>query len=491
MNTTRNSRLAVYSGIYAILYSLFLYQNLKSITFTLFTITTLVYIRLVTKEFNLNWKKDTNFIAVAATLISISHPLTDKGFIHFFNFVFVFILLIYIALHQFVFDSNWTFLQTFGNIFLTVANAIANFFSPFRDLAEYRSTKEYNSEETDKKIPWAVIIITVVVTLPVLAVITAMLSGADAVFNKLLNNIFDWIVPDFSWIKVVALSALVFMFTYGLFKYLLRFSISAEGKTYKQYSPVAAITAGIMFDFVYVIFCIIQIFYLFIGNFDLPNEMTYAEYARQGFFSLLFICLFNLVLVLIGSSFFSENKVLKVILTVLCGCTYIMTASSAFRMILYIRYYYFTFLRVLVLWALALIAVLLTGLLLTIWKKKFNLFKFSLTAILAAYILLAFSHTDYFVVKWNLSQVDGEQGFFLENGYEDYDYIAYETCLDSAPLVFASNELDKEVYIGTDLYKYSTIYAANFDELRNNTSIRKFNVSQFIAKISYEKYLQR
>ena len=55
---------------------------------------------------------------------------------------------------------------------------------------------------------------------------------------------------------------------------------------------------------------------------------------------------------------FRESKILKAILTIMSLCTFVMIASSAVRMIIYIRYYYLTYLRILVLWALALLTLL-------------------------------------------------------------------------------------------------------------------------------------
>ena len=86
---------------------------------------------------------------------------------------------------------------------------------------------------------------------------------------------------------------------------------------------------------------------------QLPAGVTYAEYARRGFFQLLFVCVLNLAAVLFIQSYFKENRVLKALLLAISGCTLIMTASSACRMLLYIRAYQLTFLRVSVLVALA------------------------------------------------------------------------------------------------------------------------------------------
>lgn len=476
----RKSHLALYSIVYAIFYSFCLYKNLGGATFPFFVIGTLCYIYLCTKEFSLTWKKDSTFLSVAVILIGISQPLTDKGFIHFFNVLFVFSILIYITLRQFAFDENWTFLQSLGNLMQTFFGAFSKLFAPFKDLSAYLNNRKENGEDNNSKIPWKTIIITFFITLPFLIIVILILSNADYIFSNMWEDLFDIILPDMQWLKVILLTLIVFLFGYGLITYLLKFPFSGEAKTTKQYNPAAAITAGIMFDIIYAIFCFIQIFYLFMGRTALPTGgRTYAEYAREGFFELLFICLLNLVLVLIGSSLFSGNKILKITLSFMCGCTYIMTASSAFRMILYIRYYYFTFLRILVLWALVVIAILVTGLLMHLWKKKFNLFKFSLTVILSAYIVLAFSHTDYLAVKWNMSQVGENAGFFIDtDGYEDYDYILYETCLDSAPIVYNYPELAKQI----------PIYRNMHSDITKKASFREFNLSVFLAR-KYDKMI--
>lgn len=467
----RRSRLAIYTAVYAILYTFFLYKNLRGITFPLFTIATLVLIFLCTKEFSLKWKKSSIVISVFTVLISISQPLTDKTFIHFFNVLFVYSMLIYIALCQFAFTNNWTFGQTVGNIFKTFFNSIANFFAPLKDLKLYQQSLKSADSQEKKKFPWLTVICTILATLPVLLIVTLMLSSADDVFSKMWKDFFNFTLPDMQWVKILFLAVVVFLFAYGMFAYLLRFPFSGEAKEKRSFSPVIAITAGVMFDFIYIIFSVIQIFYLFIGKFDLPAGVSYAQYARKGFFTLLVVCIFNFIIVLIGNCFFSTNKALKIVLTVMSLCTYIMTASSAFRMILYIRYYYFTFLRVLVLWALTVIAVLFVGVLISIWKTKFNIFRYSLSVVLIAYTLLAFSHTDYFVVKWNLSEVEKESSFFLADGYDDFEYMIYDTCLDSAPLVFNEEAL----------YKYKSIYYAHHQNLNEDMSLRTFNFSVYTA----------
>ena len=115
-----------------------------------------------------------------------------------------------------------------------------------------------------------------------------------------------------------------------------------DGGAEKDGEPLLAIALLGTVLTVYLLFCGIQVFYLFLGAGTLPKGVTYADYARTGFFQLLFICLFNIAAVLVIKKYFRENKALNACLLAVCGCTFIMTASSAYRMLLYIGAYYLT-----------------------------------------------------------------------------------------------------------------------------------------------------
>ena len=78
-----------------------------------------------------------------------------------------------------------------------------------------------------------------------------------------------------------------------------------EEKDLRIQEPVLAITALAVIGVVYLLFCMVQISYLFTGGFTLPAEYSYAGFARQGFFQLLFVSALNLLLVLVTSSVFS------------------------------------------------------------------------------------------------------------------------------------------------------------------------------------------
>ena len=64
----------------------------------------------------------------------------------------------------------------------------------------------------------------------------------------------------------------------------------------RRYSPVIAITVNVVLLCVYLVYCGIQVIYLFMRRGTLPEGYTYSSYAHEGFFQLVFVCLINIVL---------------------------------------------------------------------------------------------------------------------------------------------------------------------------------------------------
>ena len=226
--------------------------------------------------------------------------------------------------------------------------------------------------------------------------------------------------------------------------------------------------------------------YLFIGsraNFTLPNGMTYAQYAREGFFQLLFVCIINLILVLAGIYLFRESKILKVFLCIITSCTYIMIASSAMRMLLYIQYKYLTFLRVFVLWALLVIALVMAGVMITIFKKDFNFFKYSTIIVTCLYLVLSFARVDYIVAKINIDNIERETQYEFFKGiavYDDYSYLFYNLSLDAAPAILAYDDGSDSDECGT-YNQRKKLYKARILNETDNIGIRKINISRLYA----------
>ena len=161
----------------------------------------------------------------------------------------------------------------------------------------------------------------------------------------------------------------------------------------------------------------------------------------------MFVAVLNLVMVLMCIKYCREHVLLKAILLVVSLCTYVMIASAVYRMMLYVQQYHLTFLRVLVLWFLAMLVVLMAGVVLLIFNRAFPLFRFCLVAISVFYLGFAWIKPDYVIARYNVEHgaCQGEEGL----GY----FAALSS--DAAPAVAGLKDLEKRDEL---LRRYACIY---------------------------------
>ncbi|MBO5166612.1 MAG: DUF4173 domain-containing protein, partial [Lachnospiraceae bacterium] len=160
--------------------------------------------------------------------------------------------------------------------------------------------------KTGKKSYFLPVLTGIAIALPLLFIITALLSSADIVFAKMLDRIFTCF--NFMTIfEIFFLIVAVFFCSYAIYAALCMKNVQEEVTDQRKLEPVIAIIVTAALSVVYLMFSVIQIMYLFIGNMRLPKGYTYSGYAREGFFQLLAVCILNLLLVLICLYLFREN----------------------------------------------------------------------------------------------------------------------------------------------------------------------------------------
>ncbi|MGN0376269.1 MAG: DUF4153 domain-containing protein [Suilimivivens sp.] len=495
------------SLIYAFFYTFFLYKNSSGITYPFFVGGTCLFFFLYLKKSGLTAKKFSIFITISLILLGISTCLTDSWILIFFNKLGIFCLFFYLVLHNLYEDKSWGLPKYAGAITTVVFSSLCYIFKPFTDFSAFHKSHSSEKKISEGKVKY--VLLGIVIALPLLFVILLLLGSADAVFGNILENIFTFNF-DFSdhFFGIVCCFLFAFFAAYSIMSRLSVHNLKEETTDKRTSEPLIAITFTGIISFVYLIFCLIQIVYLFGGLGTLPSDYTYASYAREGFFQLVFVCLINLALVLICMGRFRESNVLKGILTFISLCTYIMIASSAYRMILYIQVYYLTFLRVFVLWALSVIFLLMTGALIMIYRESFPLVKYCLIVVTSFYLIFSFVHPDYWIARYNLahsisaaelqkSRDDGVYGSL--EVFKDFYYLR-GLSMDAAPVIF-----EKAAELGYDDGKYSWFFnyasdivnASRKDDdpvfpvengnLPKKMSIRSFNFSRWTAYNAYTK----
>lgn len=497
---------------YGIFYALCMHRNGSGITFPLFVGGSILFFCLVLAKlgmFEKGMKKGSWFYMTAMMLLGISTFCTDDNILIFFNKLGAFLLLMSLLLKQFFDTSTWKLGKYLGSICIATGACFGELGRPFTDRAIYNKSK---NKTVNKKAGY--FMLGLLAGIPLLLVVLLLLASADAVFRQMTGKLLESINLA-NIFGVMFRILLIFFGAYGLTAYLCKKRIREEVTDKRRGEPVLAITITGLLTILYLFFSVIQITGLFLGKLKLPEGYTYAMYARQGFFQLLAVSLLNLVLVLGCMTFFKESKALKTVLTVMSLCTFIMIASSFVRMIMYIRYYYLTYLRILVLWALVLVAVLFVGVVINIFREGFPLFHYSVAAVAVLYLALSFAHPDYIIARVNVANAPhGEtqryqEDFFLApEPYQDYLYLATLSA-DAAPvLVPYLKELgyDMDAFRARDAVEYtadmedrgfgSSIFGQeNFgyywmrkiQRRTENLGIRTLNVSRYRALTEFKK----
>ncbi|KFI92089.1 DUF4153 domain-containing protein [Bifidobacterium stellenboschense] len=199
------------------------------------------------------------------------------------------------------------------------------------------------------------------IAVPTIIVLGTLLASADMVFAYALSRLAaDVDVTAFAWHAGFVLAAFPFMFS------LLANQDMRGGEVADLYGRrvalsldpvVTAIVLGAVLA-LYVVFCAVQFAFLFAGA-GLPDGMTYAEYARGGFFQLLLVAAIDLGVFGVVLSYAPRTRTLTAMLVALVAATGVMLVSAGMRLGLYVGAYGLTWLRFASLTFIGLLAVVL------------------------------------------------------------------------------------------------------------------------------------
>lgn len=495
-NVAVRQNFSVFAGISLIFGTTFTFLFYKAgmgINCFLFSLVMVFLLVWIMRILNITIKKTTIFYYTAVILFGLSSFLTANESILFFNTIAILILLDLSLLHQFHEDRSWDFLISIGKMLALPFLCLGAVARPFTDSAEYlKNTKLLKNDKTRNTI------IGVIIAIPLLFVIVALLSSADLLFGKMTENIYEFLFySDIFYVIIMALFGTLTCYCI-ICGALYKAGTVEITKQRKKAAAQIAVTVLGMLCVVYAIFCIMQLLYLFTNGFMLPAEFTFAEYARRGFFELLTVTIINLVIMVISTTFFHENKVLKIFLTIMTVCTYIMIASATYRMLLYIGAYNLTLLRLYVLLFLLIDALALAGVIRYVYNKKFPLFFYCVAVTCVCYLLFSFSKPDYYIASYQIANNESLST-------EDVEYMINNLSVDTALVLIPYlsdqgfiNELEskheemdeyREDYSLSDgLEDEINYYYKRINNYEANSDLRDFNYSRYRATTYAKKY---
>ncbi|MDE7323204.1 MAG: DUF4173 domain-containing protein [Lachnospiraceae bacterium] len=480
------------SFLYALFYTFCLYHNASGITYPFFAGGTLLFFGFFTRKLesssadarkeNVKEHFHKNFLIISIVFAGALNCTTDSAILIFFNKMLMSVLLGILLLQYWHDLTGWSIAAYFKGGMTMCFGSIYSMFSSVGDMmAAWRlghMDKEQESGRANRRRILMSVAIGFSIAVPVAAFIMILLASADAVFFKLICDVLTFSLDASVYestgtiIKLACSIALSGAVCYGFFAY------NMEPQTTKNRNDMAvrdkanldtyiAVTVNAIMCVIYLLFSSIQIFGLFLGKMSLPEGYTYASYARSGFFELVFVSLFNILLVLLTLAYFKNSAMLKILLTIICGCTYVMILSSAYRMILYISSYQLTFLRLFVLWVLVMTALIMTGVLIYIHDMDFSLFRYGIIIVTVGWLTFSAAHPDYWIASYNIQT--SEEG----QAYDSY-YLRRQLSLDAAAA------LPEDIYNDR-----SSIYYKRVEKYQKQTDgllgFRKFNFSRAYA----------
>jgi Domain of unknown function (DUF4173) len=194
------------------------------------------------------------------------------------------------------------------------------------------------------------------ITLALVLVFGGLFVGADPAFRRVVESL----VPSFDGVDIVArvsVFALVLLFVLGG-GYLVRFPPKLDVLAPSARTPVPrwewAVPLAVL-DVLFIAFIAVQTTVLFGGHTHVleTEGLTYAEYARQGFWQLLWVS--GLALLVIGVVVrvaarvtASDRRALRLLAGILCGTSTVVVISAIHRMWVYQQAYGFSTERLMV-----------------------------------------------------------------------------------------------------------------------------------------------
>ena len=417
-------------------------------------------------------------LIIPIVLLSSTYFIFNNNFFNTINIFAIPALIIVMILGLFneKFELKLNLISKIIGVILTPISFISETFEKLRTYLEdtFKINIDAEKERKVKKV-----IKSIFVTLPVVLVITLLLSSADEIFGNIFIVILEKLLIIISKIKIstlfirIILIICTFMYMSSFFDYIIsRYeSKEKEEKNIKEKDNFTIKMILTALDVIYLVFCYIQVKSLFMRNVDI----NYANYARQGFFQLMIVSVINLCTILIAKKSQNEkevgtNKYINIMSLIMIGFTFIILMSSAVRMYFYESAYGYTLLRLLVYCALITEAVLLIPTILYIVDKKIDLPKIYFTIIIIAYLCMNFANFDNLIAKRNVDR-------YIEIGKIDMYYLKTETGTDAVNQIIRILDVNTNDKIKEQTRKYlESIYS------EETVDFREFNISQFIAK---------
>ncbi len=482
------------SLILSVLHSILFYGKHLGVSVLLFAIPCVFLVIIALKKSNKVKNKNALYLSIPILLLSSTYLFFNNTFFNMLNIVLIPVLLATMII--------WALVDTFKvrELFqkgISLIIGSLEFIPGACKLVKSAFTTSNESKEIKHK-KLKLIGIGVLCSLPILFIIIGLLIAADGVFANLFENIFknityiftsEFVINLFGRIIVIGLLFIYLLcIIYNIFKEKTSFNREyKESEVFKLHIDSTIVnTILTIINVVYLIFTGIQFVYLYSYVFNdasLNASLNLAQYARQGFFQLMFITIINFAIILLTTNnrVKEENNYTKYMNVLMCIFTIVITASAFIRMHLYESEFGYTFLRLMVYVILITETIALIPTIYYILKKKVNLLKSYIVIAVTMYVIINFANIDHLIAKNNIDRAQKLAGEYVRE--VDVDYLIRNLGTDSVSEIVY---LYKTTSDTQDKRKINNYLYNMYQDVKENRTWQEWNLSKDRAKKELE-----
>jgi len=362
------------------------------------------------RSFSFSHQRLGYLVLIAIWLLAASYYLYDTTVFYGLNILVIPVLVIFhLALITSPKKIEWSNLLFFYYIWNHLVGGI-RYSVQFINHISKLFIRSNNEKHLDV---WKKILIGILISVPFLFIILNLLIEADTQFERLISTLPHLISFRAEYfIRLV----IILIYTFGFFGFMQVLLQNKNPIVPKKGSikpigmdGIITLTVLLLINLVYILFIAVQFKYFFSGT--LEDGFTYAEYARRGFFELLFVTLINLsisiaVITLTKTVYGPLKKAICLAMTVLILSSGVLLVSAIMRISMYEDAYGFTFSRVLAHSFMIFLMVILAYTLVKIWLERVSLFHFYFIASLIYYVGINTTNLDKIVVDKNMARFE-------------------------------------------------------------------------------------
>lgn len=320
------------------------------------------------------------------------------------------------------------------------------------------TVKSLFSDRSGNKKAIGKVLIGLLCAVPVLVVVVPLLRSSDEAFRGMMDRMFEN-TGKTAFQTAFGVLLAIFAISYG---FCLKTGRTAEEKESKfagvENVYIVSFLSAISLCYLLYLFSQFAYFFSAFKGFLPDGEITYAQYARKGFFEMCAIAVINLALVFIAMLLAKkqEGKVchtIKLLATFIGVFTLVIIATAISKMVLYINEYGMTVLRLTTSAFMVFLTVVFISVILRIYIRKINIVKTALLTAGCVVLVLGTANVNRVCAWYNydsymngrLKTVDVDAMYFL--GDEGIPYIVKLASSEDKSVASAAKGCLKTAYL--------------------------------------------